>query len=276
MAIEIVASYHANSLMLFSDGLHMLTHALALGISLIAFWIGGKKASSKYPLGLEKIEVVAAMFNGVGLIIFTIYIFYESYLRVINPAPIDVIETVTIAIIGLAVNLTTAWILFKAGIEDLNTKSAYLHLLSDTFSSVAIILGAVIISFTGWMIIDPLLSIIVGIVILKWSFGLLRDAVDCILNRQPKHLTPENIAEELVKDFEIEEVRDMRIWAHSTTNAHCSALLVFDDETGFDTAHTTRIAMRRKLATTYNIQQAFLEIRINQSNLVKNFNREII
>ncbi len=184
MTIEIIYSKIANSLMLFSDGLHMLTHALSLMVTFIAIFLAKKQSNSRNQTGLSQIETIAALINGVGLVIFTVYIFYESLLRFQDLSSLNVYQTLVIAIIGLFVNLLTATILFRAGIEDLNTKSAYLHLLADTFSSIAIIAGCVVIYYTNWLIIDPLLSLVVAFVIGKWSYGLLKEAFKSLLLRR--------------------------------------------------------------------------------------------
>ncbi len=228
MVVEFVAGYLTHSLMLFSDGLHMLTHALSLGISLAAIHIAARKVSEKYPYGLASVEVIAALINGVGLIFFTIYIFYESALRLMNPIAINVWDTGLVACVGLAVNLLTAFILSRAGIEDLNTRSAYLHLLSDTFSSVAIIIGCVIIRYTGWMAIDPLLSIIVGLVILKWAFGLIKESIDVILNKVPDSVDPAALRSQLLQQFEaVNEISHFRVWQPASGQVHATATLVF-------------------------------------------------
>ena len=166
MVIELVYSYVANSLMLFSDGLHMFSHAASLGISLSAIYIAERTKNAR-------VESWAAFINGIGLIGFTVYIFIESYLRLLNPEQIEVNSTFAVAIIGLVVNLLTAWILSTTGVEDLNTRSAFLHMLADTFSSLAIILGTVIIIYTDWFWIDALLSALVAYVVGKWSLDLI-------------------------------------------------------------------------------------------------------
>ncbi len=183
MVLEIFYSMSANSLMLFSDGMHMLTHALSLGVTLIAILLSERSAKNT-PSKPKTIELYAAIINGFGLALFTVYIIYESLERMHHLENLNIYDTLIIAIIGLMVNLLTAWILLQAGIEDLNTRSAYLHLLADTFSSVAIIAGCIIIYYTRWLIIDPLLSIVVAVVIGKWSYGLLKEAFQMIRNKE--------------------------------------------------------------------------------------------
>lgn len=178
MAVEIVYSHIANSLMLFSDGLHMFSHAASLGVSLSAIYIAGRTNN-----GL--VELWAAAANGLGLLVFTVYIFMESYFRFMNPMSIEVNGTFLVAVLGLVVNLSTAYILASTGIEDLNTRSAFLHMLADTFSSMAILGGTVVIMYTDWFWIDAILSAVVAYVVGKWSIGLLQDVLKAVRNRPP-------------------------------------------------------------------------------------------
>ncbi len=174
MVIEFAGSLYTGSLMLYSDSLHMLSHAGSLLISYVAIQIA--YIQKKKNIGRKLIsnpEDRAAFINGVGLIVFVGYILVESFIRLQTPTPVMCVETLIVAFIGLAVNIATAVILSTAGLEDLNTKSAFLHMLADTFSSVAIIIGAIIIQYTDWYFIDPLLSVIIAIVIAKWAMGLL-------------------------------------------------------------------------------------------------------
>jgi len=265
MVIELIASKITGSLMLFSDGLHMLTHAMALGVSLMAFYLSGTKASERYPFGLKNAEVLAAILNGFGLIIFTGYIFYESYLRLLDPRIIDVNDTLLVAVIGLSVNLFTAWILFRAGIEDLNTKGAYLHLLADTFSSVAIIGGAIVISYTNWFVIDPLLSLMVGLVILKWSLGLLWDASKIILHKAP--LRKDDVLLHLTREFpEIHKVEELLFWENSPGHyISAGKLIVFPLA---EDKNVLRQRIKYFLREKFDISTCYLEIIENEPEIV--------
>ena len=175
MVFEFVVGYRYGSLMLVSDGFHMLSHAGSLAISLLALVLSRRWKSDS---GGESIpELLAALINGVGLVAFTVFIVRESIARMAAPESIELFQTAIVACFGLFINLLTALILSKSGVEDLNSRSAYLHMLADTFSSVAILVGLLIIRFTGWMIIDPILSLIVAFVIAKWAWQLFRDAI---------------------------------------------------------------------------------------------------
>ena len=260
MLVEIVASYITNSLMLFSDGLHMLSHALSLGISLVAILLAQRKTTGRYPFGWGRIEIIAALVNGFGLALFTLYIFYESIVRLISPVEINVYQTLYVAVIGLVVNLTTAWILNLAGLEDLNTKSAFLHLLADTFSSIAIVIGCVVISYTNWYHIDPILSMAVGIVIAKWSYGLIRDATRILLHRLPDSIDMDQIERNLHQHFiEIIEVRNLKIWQPAAQTTYLTATLV-TDQTNFQEVIHFRDQLKCYLKDRYQIDHATLEM----------------
>ncbi len=224
MVGEFVYSYITGSLMLFSDGIHMLSHGASLGVSLLGVYLAGKKSGASYPFGFAKAEILAAFINGISLVIFVGYIVYESVFRLIEPQPIAVTETLVVGALGLLVNLVTAVILSLAGLEDLNTKSAFYHMLADTFSSLAILIGVGIIQLTGWFAIDALLSLVVAIVILKWSVGLLKQSTKVLLGHTPDKFDTEKIKNDTFNKFwMVESVKDLKIWDNG--NETCSAML---------------------------------------------------
>lgn len=171
MALEFWAGKAFGSLMLYSDAFHMLSHSLSLLIALIGIYLG-MRWRSRGQQGINP-EWMASLINAVGLLVFIYFLIEESILRLYHPESIEIGSTAIIASFGLVINLLTAWILNLGGIEDLNTKGAYLHMLADTFSSVAILIGLLVMHYTSWHFIDPLLSLIVCLVIGKWAFSLI-------------------------------------------------------------------------------------------------------
>lgn len=171
MIIEFYYAKLTQSVMLFSDGIHMLSHVASLLVSYIAILYASKSKHGAY------YENKAALINGIGLLVFTLYIFVEAYNQFLHPNQILLDTAMYTAIFGLIVNLLTALILSWSGVEDINTKSAFLHMLSDTFSSVSIIIGIGVIYYTNWIWIDGLLSCIVGLVVGKWSLGLIKESM---------------------------------------------------------------------------------------------------
>jgi cobalt-zinc-cadmium efflux system protein len=231
MIIEIIGGILTGSLALLSDAGHMLTHFFALLISLLAIFIAALPTHPKRSYGLYRIEVLAALFNGITLLIITGLIFSEGVYRLLHVSPVRELPMLFVAVIGLIVNLASATILFSVGKEDLNVRSAFLHMLGDTASSVGIVAGALIIYFTGWFFIDPLLSILIAIVIFIWSFNLLRDSINILLETAPRHINIEEVVRTIHQEApEVIGVHDVHIWEITSQMYSMTAHLVFQDE----------------------------------------------
>ena len=259
MVIEFVAGWMSGSLMLAGDALHMLSHVAALGISLMAFKLANRQCGDHLPYGLYRLEVLAALLNGLGLAAFSLWIVYEGIERLLNPVSISGHELVLVATLGLIVNVVTAVILFRAGMEDLNTKGAWLHMLADGISSVVVVLGALVIVFTGWRAIDPLLSILVALVVGKWSWNLLRDAVMILLERKPEHINLTELETHLLRAFpEIRDIHDLHVWEITSHYFCLSAHIVLDDMKLSDTQRV-RAAVAEDLCQHFGIGHAVLQ-----------------
>ncbi|MCK9614750.1 MAG: cation diffusion facilitator family transporter [Candidatus Omnitrophica bacterium] len=213
MLVEIIGGIFTNSLALISDAGHMFTHFFALAISGAALVCADRPVCHHRTFGFYRIEILAAFFNSIFIFAVTAWIFIEGVHRIIQPKTIIGFEMFIIAVIGLVVNLITAWILHGAAKESLNIKSAFVHMLADTFSSVAIVIGAIVIYFTKWNIIDPILSIAIACVILIWGWGLFRDSANILLEAAPKGIDSDKVRTVLMEQVkEIEEITDMHIW----------------------------------------------------------------
>ncbi len=259
MVIEFIAGWMSGSLMLAGDALHMLSHVAALGISLMAFKLANRPCGDHLPYGLYRLEVLAALLNGLGLAAFSMWIVYEGIDRLLNPVSISGHELVVVATLGLIVNALTAIILFRAGMEDLNTKSAWLHMLADGASSVVVVLGAVLIVFTGWRAIDPLLSILVALVVSKWSWNLLRDAFMILLERKPDHINLTELEAHLLNRFpEIRDIHDLHVWEITSHYFCLSAHIVLEDMKLSDTQRL-RAAVAEDLQKHFGIGHAVIQ-----------------
>jgi len=230
MVVEFVAGIWTNSLALISDAGHMLTHLFALGLSLFAVIFVAKQTSKERSFGFYRLEVIAALINGFTLILITAYIIYKAYLRIIHPESLDVINMFIVASAGLAVNLVSAAILWKVKTADLNIKSAYFHLLTDTLSSVAIVIGAIVIKYTDLWVIDPILSVVICIMILIWAKSLIKDSINVLLEAAPKHIKIDEVIECIKKNvFEVQNVHDVHIWQIATRMYALTCHVVVDD-----------------------------------------------
>lgn len=231
MIVEIVGGILTGSLALLSDAGHMLTHFFALLVSFIAIRLASLPTSSRRSFGLYRVEVLAALLNGITLLVITAFIFYEAVARVVHPAPIKELPMFVVAIVGLVVNLLSAVILLDVGKSDLNVRSAFLHMLGDTASSFGIVVGAIVIYFTGWYIIDPLLSILIAVVILIWSWNLLKDSINILLETAPKHIDIAEVIRTIKEEApEIAEVHDVHVWEITSQMYSMTAHLIFKND----------------------------------------------
>jgi cobalt-zinc-cadmium efflux system protein len=259
MIIEFAVGWISGSLLLTSDAAHMLSHFAALGISLMAIKLAHKQCSHDLPYGLYRLEVLAALLNGLGLAGFSLWIIYEGIDRLLNPVAVSGHELLVVAVAGLAVNVVTALILFRSGLEDLNTKGAWLHMLADGMSSVVVVIGAVVIVFTGWRAIDPLLSILVAAVVGRWSWGLLRDSVVILLERKPDHISLEELERHLLREFpEIRDIHDVHVW-EITSHYICMSAHVILADVKLSETQQIRIAVTEHLRQRFGIGHAVIQ-----------------
>jgi cobalt-zinc-cadmium efflux system protein len=213
MIVEIIGGIITNSIALLSDAGHMFTHAFAISISLLANMISKKPACHHKTFGLYRAEVLAAFINGLFLVPIVGVIIYEAILRFLNPQEIFGFYMLIVALIGLAVNITSILILQGSHKTSLNVRSVFYHMIADAASSIGIVIVALIIMSTGIVILDPLVSLGISAVILYWAWGILRDSTRILLEMSPKGMDIEIISEDLKEHFsEIIEVDDAHLW----------------------------------------------------------------
>jgi len=231
MFIEFLGGRWSNSLALISDAGHMLTHLLALGLSYGAIVISSRASSADFSFGYFRSETLAALFNSFFLLVISGLILWEAYEKLLDPGPILVREMFLVAIVGLVTNLATAGILIRANPEgDLNIKGAFVHLLSDTFSSVGVVVGAVVIHYTGFVMVDPILSVFITVLILVWVYQLARSAIRILLESAPEGIKVEKVKETLMKEVpEIKDLHDIHIWEITSNMYNMTAHVILDN-----------------------------------------------
>lgn len=267
MIAELIASRITGSLMLYSDALHMLSHAASMFVSFLAADLALKPADKHFPNGYRRVEILAAFVNGIGLAGFTLHILYTSLMRFFERQEVVGSEMIVVAIVGLLVNLVTAWILSRSGLENLNTRSAYLHLLADTFSSVMIILGGIVIYYTNWYLIDTLLSLVIAIVVGKWAYGLIRTSYRILLDSTPDSIDTEEVSQQLALHFdEVQEVGEVRIRELSSGYFTGSLKLTISN---IDPASFSGLQHRISQYLSQHYQVNELVIQLDYDNLLK-------
>ena len=230
MVAEVFGGILSNSLALISDAGHMLTDALALGLSLFAFSLARKPATSTRTYGYHRAEIMAALANGAILILVSAYIFYEAYQRFFETTVIETPLMLVMAGVGLAANIIGMFILRKSSHGSLNVKAAFWHIIGDTLSSVGVILAGFIILFTDWYIVDPVLAVVIGCVILWGAFRIVREAIDILLESVPGYLRIEDVTDAIKNIPGVKDLHDVHIWTITSGIYALSAHVNIEDQ----------------------------------------------
>ena len=209
---EIVGGIVSNSLALLSDAGHVFTDVFSLGMSLLAILIMKKPADRRATYGYHRIGILAALINGVSLVVVALFIFIEAYQRIQAPPTVDTSLMLIIALIGLAGNIAIAFVLGHKH-EDLNVKSAWLHVLGDTLASIGVIAAGLVIRFTGWQMADPLVSAFVGVIIIAGGIGVTKEALRIFLELSPARLDMEEISQKISLVTGVVDVHDVHLWS---------------------------------------------------------------
>jgi len=259
MVVEVIGGLWTGSLALLSDAGHMFSHSLALLISYIAIVLASRPVGKHRSYGLYRLEVLAAFINGLTMFLVAGVIVYEAIRRLISPVEIESMEMMLIAIVGLIVNLVSALILARVGHGDLNVRSAFLHMLGDTASSVGVVLCAIVIYFTGWTSADPLVSLLIAGVICYWGVQLVRDSANILLESTPRHLDVDQVINTICKEVpEIHQLHDVHIWEITSHMYTMTAHALTDDLKVSDT-HALLEKISRCAREHFNICHANIQ-----------------
>lgn len=226
--VEAVAGWLANSLALMGDAGHMITDSFALGIAAVAAWLANRGATRTHSFGLGRVEFLAALLNSVIMLVLVAYIVVESVIRLLSPEPVEGHVVTAVAVVGLLINLLVAWILSR-GEKNVNTRGAMLHVMGDLLGSVAAIISGLVISLTGWMKIDPILSIFISLLILYSTIRLLREAIHALMDGVPMDLSPEEVQKAMASVPGVRGIHDLHLWSLTSSQASLTAHVVVDD-----------------------------------------------
>jgi cobalt-zinc-cadmium efflux system protein len=210
--VELVGGLLSNSLALLGDAGHMFTDTLALGLSVVAVSLARRPASQTRTYGFHRAEVLAALANGTILVLICGFIFYEAYQRFVEPPEVRGGLMLGVAAVGFLANLVGILILRSASRDNLNVRGAFLHMWGDTISSVGVIVGGVVILATDWTMVDPIISIFIGLLILRGALRLVLESSDILLEAVPKHLDVIQISNALKEIEGIKDVHDVHLW----------------------------------------------------------------
>ncbi|MFC4411461.1 cation diffusion facilitator family transporter [Chungangia koreensis] len=231
MFIEVIGGVFTNSLALLSDAGHMLSDSISLAVGLLAFKFGEKAANYNKTYGYKRFEILAAVFNGVTLIVIAIFISYEAVQRFTNPPEIASTGMLIIGFIGLLINILVAWIIMRGGDtkENLNLRAAFLHVLSDMLGSVGAIVAALLIMFLEWGWADPLASIIVAILVLISGYRVTKESVNVLMEGTPSNINIEDIISTFKNTPGVIDIHDLHVWSITSGQNALSCHVVIND-----------------------------------------------
>lgn len=212
--VEVLAGWRGGSLALLADAGHMVTDGAALGLAVLAAWLAARPVSARHSYGFGRAELFAALVNALAMLAVVFGIGVEAWERFQSPQPVAGALVSVVAMIGLGVNLFVAWLL-SHGQDNLNVRGAFLHVLGDVLGSVAAIAAGLVVWLTGWTPIDPLLSLLIGGLVLAASLRLLRDALHGLMDGVPFTLDLEHLGRELAAVPGVIEIHDLHVWSLS-------------------------------------------------------------
>ncbi|RMG33283.1 MAG: cation transporter [Planctomycetota bacterium] len=230
MLAEVIGGIWTRSLALLADAGHMLSDVAALGLSLFAIWMARRPATSRHTYGYHRAEILAAVVNAGTLIGVAIWIFIEAYERFRAPADVLGLPMLLIACGGLGINLAMLWMLGHTHEQSLNVRGAWLHVLGDTLGSIGTIGGAAAIWWTGWMWIDPAVSVLIGVLILLSAWELMRESVLVLMEGAPAEIDVDAVWAELRGIDGIRGVHDLHVWTVTSGLNSLSVHVVADGE----------------------------------------------
>jgi cobalt-zinc-cadmium efflux system protein len=258
MTMEFIGGVMTNSLTLLSDAGHMLSDSVSLGVGLLAFILGERAVSDSKTFGYKRLEILAALFNGVLLMMISILIMWESFQRFSEPQDIATTGMLVVAIIGTIVNVIVAWIMKEShGSDNLNMRAAFLHVIGDLLGSVCAIIASLLIMFFGWSIADPIASLFVSILVLKSGIGVTNDAIHMLMEGRPANLDVDKIRNKLLQIPGVVSMHDFHIWSITSDFPSVSCHLVISEEQQHDSVLKAAL---KELHDSFHLEHSTIQV----------------
>jgi cobalt-zinc-cadmium efflux system protein len=256
-AVEIVGGVLTGSLALLADAVHMLSDNVALALALLAVWLAGRPSTPERSFGYQRAEILAALANGVILVLLAVWIFVEAWGRLLNPPDVLAGWMAVVAGVGLAVNLAAAAILARAGHDTLNMRAALRHVIADALGSAGVLVAALVILVTGWRYADPLAGALIAVAVLASSWSVLRDSVNILLEAAPKGIDAGELGRSLAQMPGVVEVHDLHVWTITSGFPALSAHVLVERD---DDCHARRRELEDLLVNEYGIEHTTLQV----------------
>jgi cobalt-zinc-cadmium efflux system protein len=261
--VQIAGGIVSGSLALISDALHNFSDGIAVILSYIAIKLKQKDNSQRHTFGLKRAEIIAAVINSVVLIIIYFFLFYEAIARFLKPRKIEAITMTIVALIGLIANVIGTLLLKRDSKNSINIRSSYIHLLGDSVSSVAVILGGIAIVVWNVIWIDPLLTIIIGIYIIKESYDILGEAIHVLMEGAPADFSLDEIKNVVENFSEVNDIHHIHIWTVGDNDIHFEAHVNVSDMK-ISASDKLRDKIEQLLESKFEIHHITLQFECNQ------------
>ncbi len=259
LVVEVVGGLLSNSLALLSDAGHVFADVIALSLS----WYGVKQAerpaSSRMTFGYHRVGVIIALFNGASILAIVGVIFYEAYHRWQQPPEVNGPIMLTAALVGLGVNVFIAFWLRKEQSSNLNVRSAFWHVLGDALASIGVIIGAVIIMLTGWLVVDPLISVLIGLIIMLAAWRILKEGLKVLLEATPHQVDITRMIDALKEIPGVKGVHDVHVWSISP-ELHAMSCHVLIHDQPMSQAAEIRTEIEKVLRRQFDIEHSALQM----------------
>lgn len=255
--VEVVGGLLTGSLALLADAGHMLSDVMSIGLALFAIWLAQRPPTFARSFGYQRAEILVALLNGATLVAIAIWIFVEAYQRFSDPPDVLGGWMLAVAAVGLVVNVLAAVILWRRQSDSLNMRAALRHVFADMLGSVGVIAAALIILVTGWVYADPLISVLIGALVLGSSWTILRESVDILLESTPAGIDAREVARRMLAVEGVRDVHDLHIWTITSGFPALSAHVLVSH--GED-CHDRRRQLELLLADEFGIAHSTLQV----------------
>ncbi len=253
--VEALTGWWSGSLALISDAGHMVSDALSLGLGTFAVWIGNRPPTQRHSYGLQRAEVIAALLNGLLLLAVILGIVFEAIMRINTPTPVSGLPVMVVALLGMTLNAVNGWMLSRME-QGLNTRAAMIHVIGDFLGSVAALMAGVIVWWTGWMPIDPILSLVVAALMLYSTVRILTESIHVLMEGVPDTVSLHEVGEKLATIEGVSSVHDLHIWTLASGMLALSAHLELDSLTSWPSVLERTLRM---LSTEHGIEHVTLQ-----------------
>ena len=259
VVLEAVAGLAANSLALLTDAAHNFSDVLALGLSWWALRVSLRPANNARTYGYHRVGILVALINAVTLVALALFVGYEAAQRLSAPPDVQEQIVIVVAVIGFFLNAGIAWSLMAASKDDVNIRSAFIHMAGDALSTIGVILAGIGIALFGWQWLDPAASILIAILIVWSAWGIVRETVDILLESTPRDIDMSNMVRDLLRVNDVRSVHDLHVWS-ITQNLRALSAHVLTNDVSLSAGAVIQRTINEVLSQQYDIAHATLQL----------------